>query len=194
MVIRYIIQGLWLALLAYWLIGALRIKPAKQIEAPASRFSRMTLTILVFAFLLSPRGRFGWLGERFIPRSELAAVSGAIATAMGVGLAAWARYALGSNWSAAITLKESHELIRGGPYARIRHPIYSGVLLGLLGTALAMGEWRALVAVAVMFASYLAKAHREDSVLACEFGAAFQEHLRRTGTFLPRFSEPPPRP
>jgi protein-S-isoprenylcysteine O-methyltransferase Ste14 len=103
-----------------------------------------------------------------------------------VGLAAWARYVLGRNWSASITLKESHELIRTGPYSRIRHPIYSGVILGLLGTALAIGERGALVAVGVLFASYFIKARSEESLLAREFGPAFQDHLSRTGMFLPR--------
>jgi protein-S-isoprenylcysteine O-methyltransferase Ste14 len=193
MVIRTIIRWLWLGLLAYWLVSARRIKRAKQMEGRASRLTRLAVTVLVFAFLLRPNMRGGWLGERFVPRSEGIAIAGAIVTALGVGLAAWARYVLGKNWSAAITLKESHELIRSGPYARIRHPIYSGIVLGLLGTALAIGEWRALVGTAIMFASYFVKARREEKLLAPEFGPAFQEHLRRTGMFLPRFSAAPER-
>jgi protein-S-isoprenylcysteine O-methyltransferase Ste14 len=184
--IRYVIQSLWLALLAYWLISALRIKRAKQIEGSASRYLRMSLTVLVFVFLFSPSARIGWLGKRFVPRSEAIAVIGAVVTALGVGLAVWARRTLGQNWSAAVTLKESHELIRSGPYARIRHPIYSGVILGLLGTALAIGEWRALVGAAVLFASYFIKSRKEENLLAHEFGPAFQEHRSRTGMFLPR--------
>ena len=186
--IRFAIQSLWLALLAYWLISALQIKRAKQIERPASRFLRMALTVFVFAFLFSPSARINWLGKRFIPQSEAIAVIGAIITALGVALAIWARSTLGKNWSAAVTLKESHELIRSGPYARIRHPIYSGVILGLLGTALAIGEWRALIAVAVLFASYFIKSRKEEALLAREFGPAFQDHRSRTGMFFPRLS------
>jgi protein-S-isoprenylcysteine O-methyltransferase Ste14 len=190
MMIRHVIQALWLGLLVYWLIGATRIKRAKRMERRGSRLLRLTLTVFVFAFLFNPRTEVGWLGERFVPRSEAIAVIGAILTALGVGLAAWARYVLGKNWSAAVTLKESHELIRSGPYAPIRHPIYSGIILGLLGTALAIGEWRALVGAAVMWTSYFFKARREEALLSGEFGAAFQDHLRRTGMFLPRFSSP----
>jgi protein-S-isoprenylcysteine O-methyltransferase Ste14 len=186
MPIRTVIQSLWLALLVYWLVSAFRIKRAKQIEGRASRLLRMALTVLIFSFLASPRTRIGWLGERFIPPSKSIAIVGTVVTALGVGLAVWARSTLGGNWSAAITVKEDHELIRRGPYARIRHPIYSGVILGLLGTALAIGEWRALVAVAIMFASYFIKARREESLLAREFGSAFRDHLSRTGMFLPR--------
>jgi protein-S-isoprenylcysteine O-methyltransferase Ste14 len=186
MLIGYVIRSLWLALLVYWLISAFRIKRAKHIEGHASRRLRMALTVLVFSLLFSPTARVGWLGARFVPPSEIIAVVGAIATAFGVGLAVWARYVLGKNWSAAITFKENHELIRTGPYARIRHPIYSGIILGLLGTALAIGEWRALAGTAVMFASYFIKARSEESLLAREFGPAFQDHLSRTGMFLPR--------
>jgi protein-S-isoprenylcysteine O-methyltransferase Ste14 len=184
--IRYGIQFLWLALLAYWLISAVRVKPAVQIEGPASRLLRVTLTIFIFAFLFGPWTRIGWLGRRFVPASEGLASIGLAVTALGVGLAAWARYTLGGNWSAAITLKAAHELICAGPYSRIRHPIYSGILLGLLGTALAIGEWRALLAVALLFLSYLSKAHKEEALLAREFGPAFSAHRSRTGMFLPR--------
>jgi protein-S-isoprenylcysteine O-methyltransferase Ste14 len=184
--IRYLIPFLWLALVVDWLISALRIKPAKQIEGRAPRLMRMALTVSVFAFLFSPRAWVGWLGERFVPPSDAIAIVGTAVTALGVGLAAWARYSLGQNWSAAVTLKEAHELVRAGPYARIRHPIYSGVILGLLGTALALGEWRAIVAVAVLFVSYFIKARKEEAFLAFEFGRAFQDYCSRTGMFLPR--------
>lgn len=173
--------------MAYWFVGALSAKPAKRTEGRASPLLRTSLTIFTFAFLFSPALRGGWLARRFVPQNPALAILGAILTALGVGLAAWARFALGRNWSAAVTLKHSHELIRAGPYARIRHPIYSGVVLGLFGTALVIGEWRALVALAVLFASWLIKARKEEALLASEFGPAFQEHRCQTGMFLPRF-------
>ena len=185
--IRFIIESLWLALLAYWLKGAWRVKRAKQVESRSSHLLRIALTIFTFTFLFNSWTRAGWLGKRFVPPSGAVAIAGAVVTALGVGLAAWARHSLGKNWSAAVTIKECHELIGTGPYARIRHPIYSGVILGLLGTALAIGEWRALIAVAVLFVSYFIKARKEEALLAREFGPAFEDHHSRTGVFLPRF-------
>lgn len=77
-------------------------------------------------------------------------------------------------------------MIRTGPYLRLRHPIYSGVLLGVLGTALILGEWRGAIAFLLLLINYAIKARKEDRVLAESFGAEFQEHKRRAGFLLPR--------
>jgi protein-S-isoprenylcysteine O-methyltransferase Ste14 len=185
-VILRAVQLLWSLLLAYWMFAAWKAKPARQRESAVASLLRTALTVFVFVFLFSPIAQNTWLARRFLPRSQVLSVLGLALTAVGIGLAIWARYVLGRNWSAAITLKHSHELIRTGPYTRIRHPIYSGVILALIGTALVIGEWRALVAVVVLFVSWLAKARKEESLLAREFGAAFEEHRLHTGMFLPR--------
>ena len=109
-------------------------------------------------------------------------------TVAGTALAIWARWHLGSNWSGVVTLKEGHELIRSGPYRAIRHPIYTGILLALLGTSIAVGEARGLIAVAIVLLSFYLKARREESFLSQEFGPGFTEHQRHTGMFLPKFS------
>ena len=85
-------------------------------------------------------------------------------------------------------LKEGHELVRTGPYRSIRHPIYTGILLALFGTAVNFGEVRALLAVAIAWLSFYIKARREESFLSQEFGPGFAEHKSHTGMFLPRFS------
>jgi len=119
-------------------------------------------------------------------RPLLMLVGVAAAVAAGVAIAFWARWHLGANWSGVVTLKEGHELIRTGPYRTIRHPIYTGILLAMLGSAIAVGEIRGLLAVAIAWLSFYTKARREESLLTQEFGERFAEHLRRTGMFLPR--------
>jgi protein-S-isoprenylcysteine O-methyltransferase Ste14 len=101
-------------------------------------------------------------------------------------LAVWARRNLGGNWSGVVTLKEGHELIGSGPYRRIRHPIYTGILVGFLGTTIALGRVAGLVGFAIMWASFWIKAQREEAFLGQEFGAKFEEHRERTGMFLPK--------
>src|SRR5260370_346002 len=186
---RVWINALWLLFGLYWIVSAFKLKKTKRRESWSQRF-RYVLPLMVAFYLLSrPEAHYGWLGARFVPASAAAAWIGVpLATAAGVGIAFWARWHLGANWSGVVTLKEGHELIRSGPYRSIRHPIYTGILLALLGTAVAVGEVRALLAVAIAWLSFYTKARREESFLTQEFGPSFAEHSKRTGMFLPRFS------
>jgi len=130
----------------------------------------------------------GWGGTRFLPDRASVGLAGVALTGAGVAMAIWARWHLGENWSAMVTLKEGHELIRSGPYRRIRHPIYSGMLVGLLGTALALGEYRGLIAFGIALVNYYLKAKKEERFLFEEFGDKFSEHTQHTGMFLPKWS------
>ena len=87
-----------------------------------------------------------------------------------------------------MTLKEGHELIRTGPYRNIRHPIYTGILIGFLGSAIVNGQVRGLIAVAIIWASFYIKARREEEFLGQEFGPKFDEHTKLTGMFFPKIS------
>ena len=180
------VEYLWVALFAYWILSALRVKHTKQREGRSSFWFRTIALVVIFEFLFSPRGRIGWLGERFLPRTESVAAIGLAIEAVGIALAVWARYCLGANWSGAVTLKEGHELISAGPYKRIRHPIYTGFALAFLGTAIFIGEWRAVVAFAVITIAHYIKARKEEAFLAREFGPAFEGHRAHTGMFLPK--------
>jgi protein-S-isoprenylcysteine O-methyltransferase Ste14 len=182
------IYGLWVLFGFYWLISALKRKRTKQRETVAQRLAYLVPLVAAFYLLSRPEARYGWLGTRFVPHNSAAGWIGVLLTAAGVAVAFWARWNLGANWSGTVTLKEGHELIRTGPYRAIRHPIYTGILLAMLGTAVAIGEVRALIAVAVAWLSFYIKARREESFLAQEFGPSFTQHLRHTGMFLPRVS------
>ena len=94
---------------------------------------------LGFYLLSQPHPLYGWLRDRFLPVGL-----GVALAAGGIAVAFWARWHLGTNWSGMVTLKEGHQLIRTGPYRAMRHPIYTGILLALLGTAITFGEVRAL--------------------------------------------------
>ena len=182
------IKALWLLFGVYWLVSALKRKKTKQRESILQRFG-YTLPLVVGFYLLSqPQARYGWLGNRFFPSGPFGEWLGVLVTAAGIAVALWARWHLGTNWSGVVTLKEGHELIRTGPYRTIRHPIYTGILFALLGTAITFGEVRALLMVAITWASFYVKARREESFLSQEFGPNFEEHKQHTGMFLPRFS------
>ena len=179
-------ETLWLLLAVYWIIAARRTKTVRRRENPGATLLRIGILVAMFEFMLSDWAAIGFFGRRFVPASAGVAALGVAMTAAGVGLAIWARHSLAGNWSGAVTLKQGHELIRSGPYSRIRHPIYSGIQLALLGTALAVGQWRGLIAWVVVATAHMLKAGKEERWLASEFGTAFAEHRRRTGMFLPR--------
>jgi protein-S-isoprenylcysteine O-methyltransferase Ste14 len=178
--------ALWGVFAIYWLVMSFGRKPAVRREDPLARMAHLVYMGAAFILLSSHSVRFGLLGRRFVPDAPWFGWFGVLLTAAGVGFAIWARYHIGRYWSAEVTIREDHKLIATGPYARIRHPIYTGMLLAMLGTALIVGEYRALLAVALVAFGFWAKARREEAFLEGEFGEEYQEHRRRTGFFLPR--------
>jgi protein-S-isoprenylcysteine O-methyltransferase Ste14 len=189
-----ILGYLWSAFGLYWLAAAARGKSGnagaehRTSEPHLFRVVRLSILVATFALLFWQRLAIGFLGRRFLPDFPALDYAGFFATVAGLCLAAWARIHLGKNWSDKVVIQTGHQLIRTGPYARLRHPIYSGVLLGVLGTALVLGEWRGVVAFVLLLTNYAVKARKEDRVLAESFGSEFEEHKRRAGFLLPRLS------
>jgi protein-S-isoprenylcysteine O-methyltransferase Ste14 len=176
----------WLVFFLYWAISALSSKVAKKSESVAERLQRMAPLAVAYVLLFYQAAKLGWLDKRFLRDSPAAAVLGVTWTAAGVGFAIWARWHLGANWSAIVSIREEHELIRAGPYRRVRHPIYTGMLLAMAGTALVLGELRGLLAFAITLAAFYWKARKEEVWLRREFGEKFEAHTKQTGMFLPK--------
>jgi protein-S-isoprenylcysteine O-methyltransferase Ste14 len=178
----------WIVFLLYWFFSALKLKAVKQREPHRERAVYLVSMVAAYFLMFNDRLSFGWLGQRFLLAAAPIEATGVAITAVGIAFAIWARWHLGQNWSATITLKKGHELIRSGPYGRIRHPIYTGMLLGLAGTALALGEYRGLIALAIAVVCFSAKARKEERYLVTEFGERFKEHIRQTGMFFPKWT------
>ncbi|MGB2592791.1 MAG: isoprenylcysteine carboxylmethyltransferase family protein [Candidatus Acidiferrum sp.] len=182
------IELLWGILVLYWLISAFKRKRTKKRESVLQRLLYILPPIAAYFLVARPEFRIGWLAVRFVPDGPGIQWLGVAITAAGIAFCLWARWHLGSNWSGIVTLKEGHELIRTGPYRFIRHPIYTGILIGLFGTFLEDGEMRSLVALAMVWFSFYIKARREESFLSQEFGPGFAEHQSHTGMFAPKFT------
>jgi protein-S-isoprenylcysteine O-methyltransferase Ste14 len=176
----------WYVFVAYWAISWLRVKRTKTAESLNSRLATILPMVLVFELLFSNALRVGPLRLRFLPVEDWIVWSGIALTSLGVALAIWARYSIGQYWSARVTLKEGHRVIRSGPYAWVRHPIYTGMLLAAMGTALVIGEWRGVLAVVVMWAAHYRKALREEALLTRELGEEYVSYRRSTGFLFPR--------
>jgi len=187
MIWRYLIEGPWIVFVAYWAVGAVKTRRTVSRESFASRYGVLFLEILGFVLLFSDAAEIGVRGQRVVHRTYTLAVVGVALTWMGIAIALWARWHLGQYWSARVALKENHKLIRTGPYAHFRHPIYSGIDLAAVGGALAIDQWRCVAGVSLIVLGYWIKARKEESLPAAQFGEAFEEHFRHTGFLIPKF-------
>ena len=176
---------MWVGWFAVWRVMALRVKAAAQSESLPSRLSHL-VPLLVAAFFLSvPQPLIPSLNERFVPLAIWPAALGAALGYAGLAFCVWARLTIADNWSSAVQLKRDHELIIQGPYRWVRHPIYTGLLLMFIGTALAVGEWRSVLAVAIAAASFWRKLTIEEGVMRRQFGAAYDDYKARVPALVP---------
>jgi protein-S-isoprenylcysteine O-methyltransferase Ste14 len=104
---------------------------------------------------------------------------------VGLSFAVWARIHLGQYWSGRITLKVDHRVIQTGPYALVRHPIYSGLILALLGTALSRGTVQAFLGFAFILAAFLRKLTLEENWLRSHFGTEYELYQKRVRALIP---------
>ncbi len=177
---------LWCAWFAIWLLWALRGKRTQQRESAGSRLSYTVLTVAAFWLMFSGDVPREWLRTRLYAINPGIEALGIAITLAGLAFAIWARAYLGTNWSGAVTVKVGHELVRSGPYRWVRHPIYSGMILAMLGTALVRHQVRGVIAVVLLYAGFKIKSKIEEQAMAATFGAEYAEYASTTGAIVPR--------
>lgn len=179
----WLLSLLWAVFFGYWGYAATRVRQAQKAEAGGSRLVHEGLFALAFLLTLTSWLRLGPLGWRWLPPGAYAA--GVAVAAAGMGFAAWARYHLGQYWSGRVTIKAGHRLIRSGPYALARHPIYTGILVGMVGTAVAVGEVRGIVAALLVLLAYARKIPLEERWLLDQFGPEYERYRREVRALIP---------
>jgi protein-S-isoprenylcysteine O-methyltransferase Ste14 len=177
---------LWMLLWLVWLGAWLRTKKTKERVDFGSRLRYGAPVVLAFYLLFGESFPFRWLELRFIPHHIFIEILAVTLTALGIALAIWARFYIGENWSSAVTIKVGHQLIRTGPYALVRHPIYSGLLLAMVGTALARREPRGLLAFVLLWLGFWIKSRMEEGFMRKTFGEEYAEYSRSTGGLVPK--------
>jgi protein-S-isoprenylcysteine O-methyltransferase Ste14 len=175
---------MWGGWFAVWNVMARKVKEAAQSESAVSRLSHVA-PLLIAAYLLVADVPLPLLNDRFVPLALWVALLGAALTFAGLAFAIWARFVIAGNWSSYVELKRDHELIVAGPYRWVRHPIYTGLLLAFVGSALAVGEWRGVLAVAIVAASFWRKLKLEEAVMRREFGEAYARYAARVPALIP---------
>jgi protein-S-isoprenylcysteine O-methyltransferase Ste14 len=182
----YLIELPWIVFLVYWTIGALKTKRTVRREPFAWRFGIMLVEAFGFLLFFGRAKNFPLLRRQVLSPSDGLAIAGLALTWTGIAIALWARWYLGEYWSGRITLKEDHKLIRTGPYAYFRHPIYSGIDLAAIGSALVINQWRCVAGLVFIIVGFSIKAWREERLLRSQFGEEFEAHRRATGFLLPK--------
>jgi protein-S-isoprenylcysteine O-methyltransferase Ste14 len=179
------ITALWLVWLIYWGLAALSAKATRRRESLVSRLTHM-VPLALGIVLLSMRQPPAWLALRFLPQTRELFWLGFCLVASGLALSVAARVWLGGNWSGTVTLKQDHELIRTGPYRWVRHPIYTGILLAILGSVVALGELRGAIALALITAAFLHKITIEERFLTQQFGNAYDRYRGAVPALVPQ--------
>lgn len=179
------VRGAWIAIGLIWAAAAFTTKRTARRQDLRSFLVHAFLLGLAFDLIFSNLFRRGFLGWRFVAASDAIGWTGFAITVAGVAVAIWARFYIGSNWSGTVTVKQDHELVRNGPYSLVRHPIYSGLSLALLGTALAVGEVRCLLAFVLVVFEFKRKSLLEERFMIEQFGAQYVQYRREVKALVP---------
>jgi len=183
--INQIVLFLWMPVFLLWAITSGVSK--KTVESKSEGQSHIAVWIVWIAwFLLFGHGfRRAPLATHFIDVTPETVGIGLAFTALGLAFSVWARFSIGTNWSARIEMKQGHQLIRRGPYAIVRHPIYSGFMMATLGTAIAFAEWSGLVAFALIVMAWGYKARLEESAMIEQFGSEYEQYRGKVKGLVP---------
>src|ERR1700722_17715221 len=177
--------AVWIVFLVYWQIKAFNTKTTQRLEPVASRLLRVLIFLIAIALLSIQRIPLPWIYVQLWPNSLLTSWLGAAITIAGLLFAVWARAYLGSNWSRSVTIKQGHELITTGPYAVVRHPIYTGILTGFLGMAIAISQVRGFIVLVLIFVAFLIKLRMEEQWMRSQFGETYATYARQTAALVP---------
>ncbi len=178
-VIDIVILVCWAAFWIYWLAASVGVKSGRT---RWSRFAGSRVAIVLVLLLLA-RLRF-FKGRHAAVTDPLWQGIGLVIVLLGLGLAVWARVYLGRNWGMPMTEKADPELVATGPYSTIRHPIYSGLILAMIGTAVAVSLY-GLIAVIVLGGYFIYSAVMEERYMAGKFPGTYPRYQQETKMLIP---------
>jgi len=166
----------WIIFWFYWLASAFGVKEgrASRRRIPLNGLSALSVILLLRVFR----------GGSLVVHSPVLGALGAVVFASGIALAIWARVHLGHNWGMPMTQKAEPELVTSGPYRFVRHPIYSGLLAALLGTALAT-NLIGLIIVAILGGYFYYSASVEEKNLIATFPTTYPPYRSGTKMLVP---------
>jgi protein-S-isoprenylcysteine O-methyltransferase Ste14 len=197
MMAQRLIGVCWIVFIAYWFITAWSTKKtAKRASVAALLWYRVLFIIGVLFFLVParwsgldavvvPHSLVTDLNTRVVPHSPVTEGIAVCVCILGLLGAIWARRTLAGNWSSEVVFKENHELIERGPYRWVRHPIYTSILLMVLGTVLAAGHIASFVGLLFMAAGLWIKLRQEEALMLRHFPDQYADYMSRVKALIP---------
>jgi protein-S-isoprenylcysteine O-methyltransferase len=178
---------LWTGFGILWVLAAVTTKRAVKVQSRGSRLFQAVVVFIGLMLIFNFDGWFvtGWLTVRLTPESTAVVLSGVVLVVAGMLFSVWARFVLGRNWSGTVTIKQNHELIQRGPYQIVRHPIYTGILIALLGTALIYGITRCFVGIPLVALGFWLKLQIEEQFMLQQFGPQYADYRQQVRALIP---------
>lgn len=175
----------WLFFVIFWISSSMGVKKNKQennrLALFSSRFMIITATV-IFIFNITPLRHF--LYYPILPPGIVVQTIGLVICALGITFAIWARVHLGKNWGMPMVIKENPDIVVTGPYYFIRHPIYTGILIAMLGSMVFAGLlW--FIWFFLFFVSFIYSAKKEEKLMLLQFSAEYRDYMKRTKMFIP---------
>ena len=187
-ILAAITLGSLLAFALVWTAMTIGNKRTRQRQSLGQRLAYMVPTIVGVLLVVGPAWNVETLeplAGRVIPATLVWYAASAVLAVAGAGLAIWSRLTLGRNWSGMVTLKEGHTLVTSGPYAHIRHPIYTAVTMLLLGLYLLFGTAGGALGLPFVVLGFWIKLRQEEKLMLAEFPDAYPAYMARTMRLLP---------
>jgi len=172
------VVSIWAAFWLYWLVAAVHAKAGRS-QAPRYLGSRAAMVVVIVLLL-----RLRAFRTHVIVNEPWLTAIGMVLFLGGLALAIWARRYLGRNWGTPMSQKEDPDLVTTGPYRKVRHPIYTGIITALIGSGLAASlSW--LLVAAVLGGYFIVSATREERYMTALFPDAYPAYKRSTKMLLP---------
>jgi protein-S-isoprenylcysteine O-methyltransferase Ste14 len=161
-------------------------KAAVEREGKVQFAARTLLFLALLGVLVSYGLNLQWIVALAIPFPSWLRWLGAALSLFSLGVWAWTQITLDTQWSAQLQLRQEHHLITSGPYARVRHPLYSAMQGWATGLALLTANWVFVVFAALTLIGLFARAPREEQMMLEQFGDEYREYMIKTGRFWPK--------
>jgi protein-S-isoprenylcysteine O-methyltransferase Ste14 len=180
-----VLATVWTVFWVLWILPAVFGKRTIRRQSRGSRILQLILLLAAYVLIVDSGRDWGFLNLRVVRAGTTATTAGYALLFAGMLFAGWARLFLGGNWSSNVTLKQDHTLVRSGPYRIVRHPIYTGLLMALLGTAIALGELRCFLGVLLAAIAWKFKSMSEETLMVEQFGDQYARYREEVKGLVP---------